>query len=60
MIFVLAFKAGFRRRHVSWIVEELEAADDVQVNKVRPNVKQTIKWVKHAHREVSTSTIKNW
>ena len=56
---IKAFKAGFRRRHVSWIVEELEGADDVQVNKVRPNVKQTIEWVRHAHREVSASTIKN-
>ncbi|XP_062512401.1 tigger transposable element-derived protein 6-like [Corticium candelabrum] len=56
---IKAFKAAFRRRHISWIVEQLELDDTDDVSKIKPNMKQAIEWVSYALKEVKVETVVN-
>ena len=59
---IAAFKAYYRRRLISWVVDEyehFEGDNPVELEKLVPNTYQCLEWVRAAWREVSCETVKN-
>jgi hypothetical protein len=56
---IAAFKAHYRRRHLLWHISRLDAGFTGYADKCKPDLKDTILWVKDAWNSLSLATICN-
>jgi hypothetical protein len=53
-------KAAYRRYFMQWLLSEYDiAADDVDLGKIKPNLKDAIRWLKLAWRDVHPEVVRN-
>jgi hypothetical protein len=56
---ILAFKGGYRKLLIFWVIAELDNERAASAQDTRPTMKLAIEWIQYAWANVTPNTIKN-